>query len=159
MKRFAVIILVTALLLAVTAQAQTFQAQHDHAWRSCKGKLVFDDRTVAYISDKKEHSRTWKYEDIQQLAILPDRISILTYDSKKMALGADQVFNFKLLSGKPGDQFRQKMTAKLSRPLVSGIVPEEIEARFIIPARHRLLGQIKINIVISSNKQRLCMLI
>jgi hypothetical protein len=138
MKRFAIIFFIVALQLAQAARAETFQVQHDHAWRSCKGKLVFDDRTVAYIADKKEHSRTWKYEDIQQLAVLPDQISILTYDARKIALGADQVFNFKLLSGKPDDQFSREMAAKLSHPIVSGIVPNRIEARFTIPARHRL---------------------
>ena len=32
---------------------------------------------------KKEHARSWKYEDIQQLAIASGRISILTYDSQE----------------------------------------------------------------------------
>jgi hypothetical protein len=138
MKRFIMICLVNFFLIALNAGAETFQVEHEHVWRSCKGKLAFGDKTVEYIADKKEHSRIWKYEDLQQLAILPDRISILTYDTRKVDLGSDQVFNFKLLSGKIDDKFRQEMAAKLTRPIVSGIVPEKIEARFTIPARHRL---------------------
>ena len=76
-----------------------FEVEHSHSWRSCKGKLVFGDTTVEYIAEKKEHSRSWKYEDIQQLAIAPERISILTFNARKIEFGADQAFNFKLLSG------------------------------------------------------------
>jgi hypothetical protein len=138
MKRFIMICLVGSCLIALDAWAETFQVEHAHVWRSCKGKLVFGDKSVEYFADKKEHARTWKYEDIQQLAILPNRVSILTYETRKADLGTDQVFNFKLLSGKIDDKFRQEIAAKLARPIVSGIVPEKTEARFAIPARHRL---------------------
>ena len=106
MKRRTSIFLVASFLAAATAWAETFQVEHGHFWRSCKGKLVFGDTTVEYIAENKEHSRSWKYEDIQQLAIVPGRISILTYNARKIEFGADQAFNFKLLSGELSDQFR-----------------------------------------------------
>jgi hypothetical protein len=138
MKRRTSIFLFVAFLAAATAWSETFQVEHSHSWRSCKGKLVFGDTTVEYIAEKKEHSRIWKYEDIQQLAIVPGRISILTFNARKIEFGADQAFNFKLLSGALSDQFRMEISRKLTRPIVSGILPEKIDARFSIPARHRL---------------------
>lgn len=138
MRRFAVLFLACIFLIAGNARAETFQVEHDHFWRSCKGSLVFGDKTVEYISEKKEHSRSWKYEDIQQLAISPGRISILTYDSRKIEFGADRAFNFKIVSGSLSDRFRMEVSRKLTRPLVSAILPETIDARFSIPARHRL---------------------
>jgi hypothetical protein len=138
MRRFIPIILTCSFLIAGNAWAETFQVEHTHFWRSCKGSLVFGDKTVEYIADKKEHSRSWKYEDIQQLAIAPGRISILTYNVRKIEFGADQAFNFKLVSGALSDQFRMEIAGKLTHPIVSGIVPEIINVRFSIPARHRL---------------------
>jgi hypothetical protein len=138
MRRFILFLIAGAILITGNAWAETFQVEHEHFLRSCKGKLVFGDTTVEYVADKKEHSRAWKYEDIQQLAILPGRISILTYNTRKRDLGTDQTFDFKLLSGTLTDQFRQEIAAKLTHPIVSGILPANIEARFSIPARHRL---------------------
>lgn len=137
MKQLAMRLLAAGILLAGEAWAETFQVEHDHFWRSCKGRLIFGDQTVEYIAENKEHSRSWNYEDIQQLALVPGRISILTYKIRKIDLGADQAFNFKLLAGKLSDSFRQEMEKKLARPIVSGIVPDTTEVRFAIPVRHR----------------------
>jgi hypothetical protein len=138
MKPLTAILLAIAFLVAGNAWAETFEVEHSHFWRSCKGKLVFGDTTVEFITEKKEHARNWKYEDIQQLALAPGRISILTFNSREIELGADRVFNFKVLSGALNDQFRKGIESKLMRPLVSSIVPEPAQARFSIPARHRL---------------------
>jgi hypothetical protein len=138
MKRRTLIFLFVFLLATATAWSETFQVEHSHSWRSCKGKLVFGDTTVEYLAGKKEHSRSWNYEDIQQLAIAPGRISILTFNARKSEFGADQAFNFKLLSGELSDQFRMEISRKLTRPIVSAILPAKIDARFSIPARHRL---------------------
>lgn len=138
MRRWTVVLFAFSFLAAGNARAETFQVEHDHLWRSCKGKLVFGDTTVEYVAGKKEHSRIWKYEDIQQLAIAPGEISILTYDTRKIEFGADQTFNFKLLSGTLSDKFRQEIEKKLTHPLVSSVVPEQIKVKFSILARHRL---------------------
>jgi hypothetical protein len=139
MRRLTTMLLACSLLVAGTAWAESFQVEHDHFWRSCRGNLVFGENTVEFIAGDKEHSRLWKYEDIQQLAIAAGRISILTYDTRKIEFGGDQIFNFKVLSGTLSDQFRREIAKKLARPLVSGIVPEQMDTRFSIPARHRLV--------------------
>jgi hypothetical protein len=135
------LILLFILILSAAAAgiAQTFEVEHAHRLRSCKGKLVFGDTTVDFTSEKKKHSHSWKYEDIQQLDLDSKRVVLLTYDRRKIELGADQSFTFKLLSGTIGNQFRVEMEKKLARPLVSSVLPEQIAVRFSIPARHRLV--------------------
>jgi hypothetical protein len=130
--------IILILSAAATGMAQTFEVEHEHWLRSCKGKLVFGDNTVDFISEKKEHSRSWKYDDIQQLDLDSKQVVILSYDRRKIELGADRSFAFKLLSGTISNQFREEMAKKLGHPLISSVIPEQIKVRFSIPARHRL---------------------
>jgi hypothetical protein len=138
MKKSMMMSLIFIFLIAPNALAWNFDVEHEHLLRNCKGKLVFGDTTVEYIAGNKEDARIWKYENIQQLAIAPAKISILTYNTTKIEFGADRVFNFKVIAGIPDDQFRKDMETRLSRPLVSSILPEHINMHFSIPARHRL---------------------
>ncbi len=119
------------------ARATTFQVKHDHLRGSCEGDLIFNEATVEYRTRKAEHAHVWNYEDIQQVEIAPGRISILTYENKRIALGADRIFSFKVISGELNDDFRRQIQGKLSRPLVSSIVPVQAPARYTIPVRHR----------------------
>jgi hypothetical protein len=134
-----ILLFILILSAAAAGTAQTFEVEHEHRLRNCKGKLVFGDTAVDFISEKKEHSRSWKYEDIQQLGLDSKRVAILTYDRRKIELGADRSFTFKLLSGTISNQFREEMEKRLERPLVSSVLPEQIKVKFSIPARHRLL--------------------
>jgi hypothetical protein len=136
MKGFAVFLAVLSTI-AGTALAATFEVEHDHLWGSCKGDLAFTESTVEYKTDKSKHARIWKYEDIQQIEIVPGRISILTYEDRKVELGRDRAFRFKLLSGQLTEAFRKEMESRLARPLVSSVVPEMSHARYTIPVRHR----------------------
>jgi hypothetical protein len=138
MKRPIMIFIILTFLATGNVFARDFEVEHEHLLRNCKGKLAFGDTSVEYITGNKDDARTWKYENIQQLAIAPGKISILTYNTTKIEFGADRVFNFKVLAGIPDDQFRKEMEIKLSRPLVSSIVPEHINMHLSIPVRHRL---------------------
>ena len=135
------VILTILLIFASMAagRAQTFEVEHKHWLRSCKGKLVFGDTTIDFISEKKDHSRSWKYEDIRQLDLDSRRVVLTAYDRRKIELGADRSFTFKLLSGTIDNQLREEMEKKLQRPLVSSVLPEQMKVRFSIPARHRLV--------------------
>lgn len=137
MRRLCALIFACALLAAGALRAETFEAKHDHFLGSCSGRLVFGNETVDYVTDKRGHSRSWKYEDIQQLEIAPSRITILTYHSRAIRFGTDQAFNFKLVPGTLTDRFRTDVSRKLTHPIVSAVIPEESDARFSIPARHK----------------------
>lgn len=134
--------LLTALLVLasagpVPAHAQSFQVEHEHLRGSCKGELVFSEAAVEYKTSKAQHARTWKYEDIQQLEIAPRIISVLTYQERKLGIGPDKAYNFKLVSGQLDDSFRREIQGRLSRPLVSRVLPQEGRARYTVPVRHK----------------------
>lgn len=135
----ALFVLLLALLPAPAGGEEpgVVPVRHDHLLGACTGRLVFTAEEVRYVSGHKDHERTWKYGDIQQMTLFPDRISILTYRSRPMRPGTDEVFNFRPLSGALDDGFRREMELRLARPLVSGIVPEDVSPRFALPARHR----------------------
>jgi hypothetical protein len=136
----AVLPLIASLLLAAAARAETFQVRHDHLRGGCKGELVFTDSGVEYRPEKKaKHAASWKYEDIQQMELDRGRITILSYQSSRLRGGADRVFNFDLLSGAVTGEFRGRMASRLSRPVVSSLVPPRGELRFTIPVRLRHL--------------------
>jgi len=138
MSRFLTIFCLVFFLVPWAAEARNFQVEHLHLLGSCKGQLEFTEDGVKYTTDKKNHSRFWKYQDIQQLAIEPNRISILTYKTRKIKAGADQTFKFKLLTGSLNEQLREELESRVARPLVSSIVPAKMPVQFSIPVRHRL---------------------
>ena len=61
---------------------------------------------------KKGHEWSWRYEDIQQLTLLPGGIHILTYKDSKFRLGADVELRF---TGRPPveELYRQSRRAAL----------------------------------------------
>jgi len=129
------------LTLAHAHAATAFQVRHDHLIGSCTGDLVFTETGVEYRTAKTDDARTWDYEDIQRLELSPRRITILTYEGRRLELGADRTFHFDLLNGEVNEGFRREMETRLTRPLVSSVIPEREHARYTIPARRkRLIG-------------------
>ncbi len=133
-------VLVLDLVIPALAQAPfVFEVRHDHLIGSCKGELFFSGDQAVFKSEKKEHSRTWKYEDIQQVELHADRISVLTYEDRKVELGRDRIFHFDILSGRVTEPLLQLLDDKLSRPVVSSILPSEDRVVYRLPVRHRKL--------------------
>jgi hypothetical protein len=132
------LLLGAALLVPWSARAENFKVRHDHLRGGCKGELVFTDAGVEYKPEKKSsHAQSWRYADIQQMELDPEEISVLTYITSKLRGGADRIYHFKLLSGSITDEFRRQIADRLSRPLVSSVIPREGDARYTIPARLR----------------------
>lgn len=111
--------------------------RHDHTFRSCQGVLIFSGTGVEYQTDHKKHARTWKYEDIQQLGLLgPKEVSILTYEDSKWLLGKDRGFRFEANAGEITASLWAELQSKLTRPLVSSLIPPGIVPSFAIPVKH-----------------------
>jgi hypothetical protein len=124
--------------LAVQAEGVRFAVRHDHAIRSCLGELIFGDADVEYRTSEKKHARVWRYEDIQQLGLLgPRKISILTYEDSKWKLGKDREFHFDVIEGEITHALWTMLQSKLTRPLVSAVIPADIAPNFTIPAKHQ----------------------
>src|SRR5512132_1589918 len=92
---------IAPLLFTVAAAAQTagmhYQVRHQHWRKGAPGTLTFTADGVTFEEQgkqAKQHSRTWKYEDIQQLELAPNRLRILTYEDQRWELGRDRDYAF-----------------------------------------------------------------
>jgi hypothetical protein len=79
--------------LAALAQPGTFQVRHKHFRKGRTGTLVVAENSISFreFEKKLDHSRLWKYEDIQQLTLSPTELRILTYEDQKWKYVFDQL--------------------------------------------------------------------
>jgi hypothetical protein len=125
-------------LLPAFAEDTRFQVKHDHGLRSCRGELVFRDGSVEYITSHKKDARTWNYVDIQQLGLKSDKkISVVTYEDRKLQFGKDKIFNFELTEGPIPPALAGTLQTRLTKPLVSAVIPELPAARYQLPVKHQ----------------------
>jgi hypothetical protein len=141
-------------LFQVFAEETRFQVKHDHGLRSCRGELVFRDDSVEYLTSHKKDARTWNYVDIQQLGLMSDKeISVVTYEDSKLKFGKDKIFNFELTEGSIPPALAAALQARLTKPLVSAVIPELPAARYQIPVKHQhALGGCQGNLEIGENE-------
>ena len=127
------------LVLSSTLQAQEvrFPVRHDRMLWDRTGELIFGETGIEYRTKNKGDARTWKYEDIQQLGLLsPKELTILTYEDSKWKLGKDLFYRFKITSGEMTPALWTRLQAKLKRPVVSALIPQDIAPKFTIPVKH-----------------------
>lgn len=131
-------LLISALLLAQPLAAQTLTVVHEkRLWRDGHGKIVISETGISYVSDKKEESREWKYEDIQYF----DRISrsefvVLSYEDSRLWLGRDEAYRFRIVGGELSDEVFDQISRRLNRPLTDRVVADSLEAPYVLPAKH-----------------------
>jgi len=125
-------------LFPILAEEMRFQVKHDHGIGSCRGELVFRDDGVEYLTSHKKDARTWNYLDIQQLGLMGDkRISVVTYEDRKLQFGKDKIFDFELTEGRIPPSLAEALQRRLTKPLVSAVIPELPAARFQLPVKHQ----------------------
>ena len=114
------------------------KVKHDHGVKSCQGELVFGDTGIEYVTSHTKDARAWKFEEIQQLGLLgPKKISLLTYEDQKLEFGKDKIFNFELTGGVIPESLGVFLEGKLTRPLVTELIPVDIHAQYQIPVKHQ----------------------
>lgn len=119
-------------------QEFTFAVEHKHLFKSCKGELTINIEGVQYTTSDKEHARKWAYTDIQMIKLVsPKEFQVLTYESKRMRLGGDEIFKFKILEGEVTREVSEFLLARVERPLATGFVATEDKGQYEIPVRHR----------------------
>jgi len=107
------------LMLAIQLGAAQFAMRHEHLRKGCEGTMTVDDTGIAFAG-KKGHAWKWKYQDIQQLTLLPGGLNILTYKDSRLRLGADVEYRF---TGKlPVRELYGEWSANLDQRFVAGAV-------------------------------------
>lgn len=74
-----------------------FPVKHLRSITGSQGRLLFTDDLVVLESQRKEQSRTWRYEDVEGISSggLYD-LALTTYEQHKLHYGSRRVYNFQL---------------------------------------------------------------
>jgi len=109
------------LWAAAMASAAQFPVRHEHRQDHCKGVLTVDEQGVSFAGPKK-HRWSWKYQDIRQLTLSPDRVVVVTYKDDKLLLGADRTYRF---TGKvPAGELYALLKNRLDQRFVAALAPD-----------------------------------
>jgi len=104
------------LILTFSITAAQFPVRHEHLRKGCHGLMTVDDAGIRFTGESG-HQWMWRYDDIQRLTLLPDGLRILTYQDRKLRLGADVELRF---SGKlPAEELYRHWSAKLDQRLIA----------------------------------------
>src|SRR5579871_686761 len=104
------------LLNGLLAVALSFTVTHDHGVKNCSGRLTVDESGITFDSERKDHSRHWKFTDIQELRLTPDGMRVLTYENRRLLLG-ERPFEF-TMEKYPWQEVRDLVKPFLDRRLV-----------------------------------------
>jgi hypothetical protein len=108
-------------MLALQMAGMEFPIRHEHLRKGCDGTMTVDDAGIRFDGGKG-HVWSWKYEDIQQLTLLPAGLNILTYKDSKLRLGAD--VEFKFAGELPSDELFREWSVRLDQRFVAGQIFE-----------------------------------
>jgi hypothetical protein len=121
-----------------------YEVRHDHLYKGHAGTLVINDEGVSYQESGKKpeklHHGKWSYQDIQELRVSPDRMTVITYKDRKWALGADEVYEFELPSGQSFVPVYELLKNRLDRRFVAALADDQIPALWELPVK--LLGAV-----------------
>jgi hypothetical protein len=118
------------------AQDLTASARHQHWRKGGAGTLTFDPEGVRWeeTGKKQEHSRTWKYEEIQRLELSPSRLRIMTYEDVRWQFGRDREYDFDDLSDGTAGGLYSFLRGRLDQRLVAHLADPAAPV-FEIPAK------------------------
>jgi hypothetical protein len=133
----AALVLLVVFGAEASAQEFTFPVRHDHAVKSCEGDLIINQTGVEYCTSSG-HARKWTYTDIKMIELISDHeIRVLTYDARRIKLGHDQEFKFKVLNGEIPKAVSEFLLARVDRPLTTSFVASKETPLYELPVRHR----------------------
>jgi len=119
--------------MARAAEMQ-FPVRHSRFLWDDSGILEVSDTGIAYREsagkkgsrDKGLNTWAWTFEDIQQLYLSPERISVLSYQDRKWRLGVDHEFQFRFAAGTDVRPLYEFLKARMNARLAAAL-PEKVE--------------------------------
>jgi hypothetical protein len=132
----ATLIVLIASQFAARAQDLTFPVRHDHLHKGGEGILTFTDEIVRWEENKKpEHSRSWRYAEIQRLELAPGHVRILTYEDVGWQLGRDREYRFDHLPPDLAARVHPFLTARLDQRYLAHLADPSIAPVWEVPAK------------------------
>lgn len=110
---------------------------HQHLRHGGPGDLAVTEEGISFTETGKHanHSRTWKYDEIQQLELTDSTLRVLTYEDQKWELGRDREYQFDRL---PKDFARSAYPIwkdKLDQRFVAAIADPDVATLAEFPAK------------------------
>ena len=130
-----------SLILWVTfslgATSQTYDVHHKHLWTGGPGVLRIDEKSISFEESGEwaKHSRTWKYDDIQELRLGPQTLRIVTYEDNRWELGRDRVYIFDRIPASVAADWYPVFRVKLDARFVAALADEQAKPEWQIPAK------------------------
>jgi hypothetical protein len=122
--------------LAAGAQPLEFALRHDHLRKSGAGVLRVDADAMTFSETSKDgHSRTWNYDDVQQLTLERDSMRVLSYEDSKWKGGRDREWVFDGLPDGASAKLLPVLRAKLGGRLVAAIADPGVKELWRIPVK------------------------
>jgi hypothetical protein len=131
-------------------QELRYSVAHRHrTWWNGSGTLVITERGISYqeASKKKNkkpedlHHGQWDYEDIQQLYVSPQKLTIVTYQDRKWLLGMDKQWEFQLPAGETFNAAYQLLKNRLDQRFVAALAEPRFTPLWEMPVK--LLGRLR----------------
>jgi hypothetical protein len=128
------------ILLAVCSFAvepRTYSVRHKHLHNGGTGILKIDEHSVSFEEPGKRsnHSRVWKYDDIQELTLGRDTLRIVTYEDNRLELGRDRVYLFDRLPSTLAADWYPVFRAQLDERFVAALADNEVKPEWQMPVK------------------------
>lgn len=129
--------IILILNTAVFASDLTAQVRQKHLRKGATGQIEISTAGISFQETGKHagHWQEWKYEDIQQLTLRPDEITILTYESAKWELGRDREYVFDQLPDGFAAQVYALLDAKLDQRFAAHLSDAAVKPEWQAPAK------------------------
>jgi len=129
---------------AAIAQPFSYQVRHQHPRDGAMGTLrvTIDGISFDEPGKKHQHSREWKFDDIQQLSLSPTELRILTYEDQKRQLGRDREYVFDHLPKELSETLYPMFSTRLDQRFIAQLADPSLQPQWQMPAklRHGLSG-------------------
>ena len=131
----ALLVLIVSPLLTRAADL-SFPVRHSHLHNGGEGTLTFTDEMVRWEENKKpEHSRSWRYAEIQRLELAPGRVRILTYEDVGWQLGRDRDYIFDHLPADLAPRVHPFLSARLDQRYLAHVADRSAMPTWAVPAK------------------------
>lgn len=117
--------------------AMGYDVRHAHLRNGGAGVLRIDETSITFEEPGKhaKHSRTWKYDDIQELILGPEKLRIVTYEDNRWELGRDRVYVFNKLPASLAVDWYPVFRAKLDARFVAALADDLVKPEWQMPAK------------------------
>jgi hypothetical protein len=129
--------LILCVTFALGATTQTYNVRHRHLRNGGPGVLRIDEKSISFEEAGKQakHSRTWKYDDIQELILGPETLRIVTYEDSRWELGRDRVYVFDRMPASVAADWYPVFRTRLDARFVAALADEQAKPEWEMPAK------------------------